>query len=138
MHPASNIQGIAPTEPSPARFYKDWGSAGRPVVFVPGWPLDADMWEYQMPALTEAGFRTIASDRRGFGRSDQPWSGYDYDTFADEDFLYYSLVVGMTSQVSDVQVTGRHIRNATLWHSVVSFFFNTGTVALAVNAAASR
>ncbi|GJE61401.1 alpha/beta fold hydrolase [Methylobacterium trifolii] len=64
-------------------FYKDWGS-GRPVVLIHGWPLDADMWEYQMPALTEAGFRTIAYDRRGFGRSDQPWSGYDYDTFADD------------------------------------------------------
>ncbi len=64
-------------------FYKDWGS-GRPVVLIHGWPLDADMWEYQQPALTEAGFRTIAYDRRGFGRSDQPWSGYDYDTFADD------------------------------------------------------
>ena len=64
-------------------FYKDWGS-GPPVVLIHGWPLDADMWEYQQPALTEAGFRTIAYDRRGFGRSDQPWAGYDYDTFADD------------------------------------------------------
>jgi len=64
-------------------FYKDWG-AGRPVVLIHGWPLDADMWEYQMPAVTEAGFRTVAYDRRGFGRSDQPWGGYDYDTFADD------------------------------------------------------
>ncbi len=64
-------------------FYKDWGS-GSPVVFIHGWPLDADMWEYQMPAVTEAGHRTIAYDRRGFGRSDQPWTSYDYDTFADD------------------------------------------------------
>jgi non-heme chloroperoxidase len=64
-------------------FCKDWGS-GRPVVLIHGWPLDADMWEYQQPALAEAGFRTIAYDRRGFGRSDQPWSGYDYDTFSDD------------------------------------------------------
>ncbi len=64
-------------------FYKDWGS-GPPVVLLHGWPLDADMWEYQMPALTQAGYRTIAYDRRGFGRSEQPWSGYDYDTFADD------------------------------------------------------
>ena len=64
-------------------YYKDWGT-GRPVVFIHGWPLDADMWEYQMPAVTEAGFRTVAYDRRGFGRSDQPWGGYDYDTFADD------------------------------------------------------
>jgi len=64
-------------------FYKDWGH-GRPVVLIHGWPLDADMWEYQMPALAEAGYRTIAYDRRGFGRSDQPWGDYDYDTFADD------------------------------------------------------
>jgi len=64
-------------------YYKDWGT-GRPVVFIHGWPLDADMWEYQMPTVTEAGFRTVAYDRRGFGRSDQPWGGYDYDTFADD------------------------------------------------------
>lgn len=64
-------------------YVKDWGS-GRPVVLIHGWPLDADMWEYQQPALTEAGFRTVAYDRRGFGRSDQPWTGYDYDTFADD------------------------------------------------------
>ncbi|WCS24223.1 alpha/beta hydrolase [Methylobacterium sp. NMS14P] len=64
-------------------FYKDWGS-GRPVVLIHGWPLDADMWEFQQPALTEAGLRTVAYDRRGFGRSDQTWGGYDYDTFADD------------------------------------------------------
>ena len=64
-------------------YYKDWGQ-GRPVVLIHGWPLDADMWEYQMPALAKAGFRTIAYDRRGFGRSSQPWNGYDYDTMADD------------------------------------------------------
>ncbi|HEX4766908.1 MAG TPA: alpha/beta hydrolase [Lichenihabitans sp.] len=64
-------------------YYKDWGK-GRPVVLIHGWPLDADQWEYQMPPLTEAGFRTIAYDRRGFGRSGQPWTGYDYDTLADD------------------------------------------------------
>ena len=64
-------------------FYKDWGR-GRPVVLIHGWPLDADMWEFQAPALAEAGFRVVAYDRRGFGRSDQPWTGYDYDTMADD------------------------------------------------------
>ena len=64
-------------------FYKDWGH-GRPVVLIHGWPFDADMWEYQAPALAHAGFRVIAYDRRGFGRSDQPWTGYDYDTLADD------------------------------------------------------
>lgn len=64
-------------------FYKDWGS-GPPVVLIHGWPLDADMWEAQQPALAAAGFRTIAYDRRGFGRSTQTWEGYEYDTFADD------------------------------------------------------
>lgn len=64
-------------------YFKDWGS-GKPVLFSHGWPLDADMWEYQMEYLSSRGFRTIAFDRRGFGRSDQPWTGNDYDTFADD------------------------------------------------------
>lgn len=64
-------------------FYNDWG-AGRPVVLIHGWPLDADMWEYQSPDLVAAGYRVIAYDRRGFGRSDQPATGYDYDTLADD------------------------------------------------------
>lgn len=61
--------------------YNDWGS-GKPVVLVHGWPLDADMWEYQSVYLASQGFRVISYDRRGFGRSGQPWSGYDYDTLA--------------------------------------------------------
>ena len=64
-------------------FLKDWGT-GKPVLLVHGWPMSADMWEYQMPALVAAGFRCIAVDRRGFGRSDQPGHGYDFDTFADD------------------------------------------------------
>ena len=62
-------------------YYKDWG-AGRPVVFIHGWPLDADMWDYQLAHLAAHGVRAIAYDRRGFGRSDQPWMGYDDNTFA--------------------------------------------------------
>lgn len=64
-------------------YYKDWGE-GKPVLFSHGWPLDADMWDSQMNFLAEKGYRAIAFDRRGFGRSDQPWSGYDYDTFASD------------------------------------------------------
>ncbi len=64
-------------------FYKDWGT-GHPVVFVHGWPLNADMWEYQMAPLARQGLRCIAYDRRGFGRSEQPVGPYDYDTFADD------------------------------------------------------
>lgn len=64
-------------------YFKDWGT-GKPVLFSHGWPLDADMWDSQMNFLAERGYRVIAFDRRGFGRSDQPWKGYDYDTFASD------------------------------------------------------
>ena len=62
-------------------YYEDYGE-GRPVVLVHGWPLDGRMWEHQVSALVEAGYRVIAYDRRGFGRSTRPWDGYDYDTLA--------------------------------------------------------
>jgi pimeloyl-ACP methyl ester carboxylesterase len=64
-------------------YYKDWGR-GRPVVLVHGWPLSADSWEDQALALANAGHRVIAYDRRGFGRSSQPWSGYDYNSLTDD------------------------------------------------------
>ena len=61
--------------------YEDHG-AGRAVVLIHGWPLSSRSWESQVPALIEAGHRVVTYDRRGFGYSSQPWSGYDYDTFA--------------------------------------------------------
>ena len=64
-------------------YYKDWG-AGRPVVFSHGWPLNADSWESQMVFLASRGYRCIAHDRRGHGRSSQPWDGNDMDTYADD------------------------------------------------------
>ena len=64
-------------------YYKDWGT-GRPVVFSHGWPLSADAWDAQMVFLGERGFRVIAHDRRGHGRSSQPWHGNDMDTYADD------------------------------------------------------
>ena len=62
---------------------KEWGS-GRPVVLLHGWPLNAASWDDQAMAIAEAGMRVIAYDRRGFGHSDQPWNGYDYDTLSDD------------------------------------------------------
>ncbi len=62
-------------------YYEDYGS-GSPVVLIHGWPLSSRSWENQVPALVEAGHRVITYDRRGFGKSSQPWTGYDYDTFA--------------------------------------------------------
>jgi len=64
-------------------FYKDWG-AGRPVVLSHGWPLNADAWDDQMWFLASRGLRCIAHDRRGHGRSSQPWTGNDLDTYADD------------------------------------------------------
>ena len=62
-------------------YYEDHGS-GKPIVLIHGWPLSGRSWEAQVPALVAAGYRVITYDRRGFGWSSQPWSGYDYDTLA--------------------------------------------------------
>ena len=64
-------------------YFKDWGS-GQPVVFSHGWPLNADAWDDQMMFLAARGYRCIAHDRRGHGRSSQPWHGHDMDTYADD------------------------------------------------------
>lgn len=64
-------------------FYEDLGE-GRPIVFIHGWPLSYEMWEYQVPELIKAGYRCITYDRRGFGQSSKPSSGYDYDTLTDD------------------------------------------------------
>lgn len=71
------------TKDGVALYVKDWG-IGRPVVLIHGWPLSADTWDDTAIALSDAGYRVIAYDRRGFGRSSQPWNGYDYDALTDD------------------------------------------------------
>jgi non-heme chloroperoxidase len=71
------------TEDGTQIYFKDWGS-GQPVVFSHGWPLSADAWDDQMVFLAERGYRCIAHDRRGHGRSSQPWNGNEMNTYADD------------------------------------------------------
>lgn len=81
-------------------YYEDHGS-GRPVVLIHGWPLSGRSWEAQVPALVEAGHRVITYDRRGFGKSSQPWDGYDYDTFTED---LHQLLVHL--DVTDAALVG--------------------------------
>ncbi|KQW93688.1 chloroperoxidase [Massilia sp. Root418] len=77
--------GTLTTRDGVALYYKDWGPKnGQPVVFSHGWPLNSDSWESQMIFLADRGYRCIAHDRRGHGRSTQPWDGNDMDHYADD------------------------------------------------------
>jgi non-heme chloroperoxidase len=108
--------------------YSDQGS-GAPVVLIHGWPLSGRSWENQVPALIEAGHRVITYDRRGFGDSSQPWSGYDYDTFAaDLDVLLSHL------DVSDATLVGFSMGGGEVARYIARY--GTGRVAKAVFAAA--
>ena len=96
-------------------YYKDWGT-GQPIVFSHGWPLDADAFEDQMFFLAERGYRCIAADRRGHGRSSQPWNGNDLDTYADDLAavinaldLHDAVLVGHSTGGGEVtRYVGRH------------------------------
>ena len=74
---------IVTTKDNVDLYVKDWGS-GPTILLIHGWPLNADMWDYTANELVDRGFRVVFYDRRGFGRSSQPGSGYDYDTLADD------------------------------------------------------
>jgi non-heme chloroperoxidase len=92
------------TEDGTEIFYKDWGS-GQPIVFSHGWPLSADAWDGQMLALAASGFRCIAHDRRGHGRSSQPWKGNDMDTYAD-DLAALTNKLDLKNAIHSVHATG--------------------------------
>lgn len=113
-------------------YVKDWGSGtGRPVILLAGWPLTADSWDDQALVLAGSGHRVIAYDRRGFGRSTQPWGGYDYDTLADdlavvirETGVEEAVLVGFSMGGGEVarymaRHDGRSIARAALVSSVV-------------------
>ena len=80
--------------------YQDYGE-GKPIILIHGWPLSHKMWEYQIPALVESGYRVITYDRRGFGESDRPWNGYDYDTLAAD---LYNLIEHL--EISEIVLAG--------------------------------
>jgi len=80
----SSSSATVPAQDAVRLHIDDSGGGGRPVVLIHGWPLSAQAWEPQVSALRAAGYRVVAYDRRGFGRSDKPESGYDYDTLADD------------------------------------------------------
>ena len=117
-------------------FVKDWGQ-GPPVVFLSGWPLSSDSWDDQAMAIADAGFRSIAYDRRGFGRSSQPWSGYDYDTLADDlaavieqTGAHGATLVGFSMGGGEVarylsRHDGKSVVKAALVSSVVPFMLKT-------------
>jgi non-heme chloroperoxidase len=79
----TRVASTVTTTDGTATYYKDWGK-GPPIVFSHGWPLNADIWDDQMMFMASHGFRGVAFDRRGHGRSSQPWEGNDYDTFAED------------------------------------------------------
>lgn len=83
MSPGGMVESTLKMRDGTQIYYKDWGS-GQPVVFSHGWPLDADAWDAQMLFLGMQGYRVIAHDRRGHGRSSQPWNGNDMSTYADD------------------------------------------------------
>jgi non-heme chloroperoxidase len=80
---AAAMSGFVHTADGTSLFYRDWGT-GKPIVFVASWVMPSESWSYQMAALSEQGFRCVAYDRRGHGRSSDPGRGYDFDTLADD------------------------------------------------------
>ncbi len=127
---------IVNTRDQTGLYTKIWG-AGRPVVLIHGWPLSADSWDDVALSLADAGFQTVAYDRRGFGRSDQPWNGYDYNNLSDDLLdlmtalnLDDATVVGFSMGGGEVarymsRHRGKNLRSAALISSVVPYLLKT-------------
>lgn len=117
-------------------YVKDWGN-GQPVILLHGWPLSADSWDDQAMAIADAGYRAIAYDRRGFGRSSQPWSGFDYDTLSDDLAAVIeqtgapdAIIVGFSMGGGEVarymsRYGGKSVAKAALISSVLPFRLKT-------------
>lgn len=121
---SSSARNTILTEDGAQIYYKDWGS-GTPVVFSHGWPLNSDSWEDQMVFLASRGYRVIAHDRRGHGRSSQTWQGNDMDTYADD----------LATLVEKLDLKGAiHIGHSTGGGEVARYIgrYGTGRVAKAV------
>ncbi len=128
--------GLVRTRDGAEIFYKDWGD-GPPVVLSHGWPLNADSWEAQMLFLAERGFRCIAHDRRGHGRSTQTWDGNEMDTYADDlatvvealDLRGVTLIGFSTGGGEVARYVGRHgterVRAVVLVSAVPPFMLRT-------------
>jgi pimeloyl-ACP methyl ester carboxylesterase len=101
-------------------YYEDYGH-GRPVVLLHDWPLSGRMWEAQLPALVEAGYRVIAYDRRGFGGSSRPWDGYDYDSLVTD---LHTMIEQLT--LSEVTLVGAGMGAA----EIVRYLTRYGTAAV--------
>ncbi len=120
-----------------ALYCKVWG-IGRPVVLLHGWPLSADSWDYHAMKIADAGFKVIAYDRRGFGRSDQPFGEYDYDSLSDDlsDVMTATQckdasIIGFSMGGGEVvrymsRHAGRHVKQCALISSIVPYMLKTG------------
>ena len=125
-------------EPATDIYFEDSGGTGQPVVLIHGWPLSHRMWESQVNALTAAGYRCVAYDRRGFGESGKATGGYDYDTFASDlnDLLEQQdlrdvVLVGFSMGGGEVaRYIGRHgtarVAKAALLGAITPFLLETG------------
>ncbi|SMP72533.1 Pimeloyl-ACP methyl ester carboxylesterase [Neorhodopirellula lusitana] len=127
---------MIPTRDGHGLYVKNWGS-GRPVVLIHGWPLSADSWDYHAMQIADAGFRVVAYDRRGFGRSDQPFGDYDYDSLSDDlsdvmtamevkdaSIIGFSMGGGEVARYMS-RHAGRHVQQCGLISSVVPYMLKT-------------